>query len=73
MVKAEYTSAFPADIDIGATRDRGYAYARAHARGTELPDKGVGIFLTPQISLLGRFSEKGRNWESFSPGHSLIG
>ena len=70
---AEYTSAFPAGITIGATRDRKYSYLRSHALGSELRRKGVDIVLTPQISPLGRFPERGRNWGSFSPDTYLCG
>ncbi|KAI9653286.1 MAG: hypothetical protein M1831_006121 [Alyxoria varia] len=70
---AEYTSAFPAGLNVGASWERKYAYARGHALGAELRKKGTDIVLTPQISPLGRFPQGGRNWESFGSDPYLNG
>ncbi|KAL9630259.1 MAG: hypothetical protein Q9204_004811 [Flavoplaca sp. TL-2023a] len=58
---------------LGAIWDRGYAYDRGHALGTESRGRGVNVFLTPQISPSGGFPEGGRNRENFSPDPYLTG
>ena len=62
---ADYVSAFPAGVNVAATFDRGLAFARGEAMGSEHRGKGVDIQLGPAIGPLGRSPEGGRNWEGF--------
>ncbi|KAL8714078.1 MAG: hypothetical protein Q9220_001806 [cf. Caloplaca sp. 1 TL-2023] len=70
---ADYTSAFPAGVNVAATFDRGLAYARGQAMGSEHRGKGVDVQLGPVAGPLGRSPEGGRNWEGFSPDPVLTG
>ena len=70
---ADYASAFPAGVNIAATFDRGLAFARGHAIGSEARDKGVDISLGPVAGPLGRAPEGGRNWEGFRYDIPLFG
>ena len=69
----DYSSAFPAGVNVAATFDRGLAYARGQAMGQEHSGKGVDIQLGPVAGPLGRSPEGGRNWEGFSPDPALTG
>ncbi|KAI4115783.1 MAG: hypothetical protein LQ338_007808, partial [Usnochroma carphineum] len=70
---ADYVSAFPAGVNVAATWDRGLAYARGQAMGSEHRGKGVDVQLGPVAGPLGRAPEGGRNWEGFSPDPALTG
>ncbi|KAL8673601.1 MAG: hypothetical protein Q9168_001999 [Polycauliona sp. 1 TL-2023] len=69
----DYNSAFPAGVNVAATWDRGLAYARGQAMGSEHRDKGVDVQLGPVAGPLGRAPTGGRNWEGFSPDPALTG
>ena len=62
---ADYNSAFPAGVNVAATWDRGLAYARGTAMGTEHREKGSDVMLGPAAGPLGRAPAGGRNWEGF--------
>lgn len=47
---------------MAATFDRGLAYARGEAMGTEHRGKGVDVQLGPVCGPLGRAPAGGRNW-----------
>ncbi|PGH17361.1 hypothetical protein AJ79_01245 [Helicocarpus griseus UAMH5409] len=64
---ADYVSAFPAGVNVGATFSKELAYRRGRAMGAEQRDKGVDILLGPAIGPLGRSPDGGRNWEGYSP------
>ena len=70
---ADYVSAFPAGINVGATWDRGLAVARGIAMGSEMNAKGVDAQLGPVCGPLGRSPDGGRNWEGFSNDPYLCG
>ncbi|KLJ10364.1 beta-glucosidase A [Blastomyces silverae] len=63
---ADYVSAFPAGVNVGATFSKELAYIRGKAMGEEHRNKGVDIVLGPAIGPLGRSPDGGRNWEGFS-------
>ncbi|KAL8948156.1 MAG: hypothetical protein Q9222_005633 [Ikaeria aurantiellina] len=69
----DYNSAFPAGVNVAATFDRGLAFARGEAMGSEHRGKGVDVQLGPVAGPLGRSPEGGRNWEGFSPDPALTG
>lgn len=64
---ADYVSAFPAGINVGATWSKQLAYLRGRAMGEEHRGKGIDVQLGPSVGALGRSAEGGRNWEGFSP------
>ncbi|KAG5296912.1 beta-glucosidase [Histoplasma ohiense] len=64
---ADYVSAFPAGVNVGATFSKELAYLRGKAMGEEHRDKGVDVVLGPVVGPLGRSPDGGRNWEGFSP------
>ncbi|OAX84022.1 hypothetical protein ACJ72_01619 [Emergomyces africanus] len=64
---ADYVSAFPAGVNVGATFSKELAYLRGKAMGEEHRGKGVDVLLGPAIGPLGRSPDGGRNWEGFSP------
>lgn len=66
-------SAFPAGINVGATWDRGLAYARGAAQAAEYRSQGADIVLRPSVGPIGRFPESGRYWENFSPDPFVSG
>ena len=70
---AEWGSAFPGGINVGATWDRGLAYARGAAQGQEYHDMGADVLLRPVVSPLGRFPQEGRLYEGFSADPYLSG
>nr|ADM47481.1 beta-glucosidase [Paecilomyces sp. 'thermophila'] len=70
---ADYISAFPAGINVGATWDRKLSYLRGKAMGEESRDKGIDVLLGPSAGPLGRFPDGGRNWEGYSPDPVLSG
>ena len=69
----DFNSVFPAGVNVAATFDRGVAYARGQAMGSEHKGKGVDMQLGPVAGPLGRTPEGGRNWEGFSPDPILTG
>lgn len=73
MSIADYVTAFPAGINVGATWSKELAYIRGEAMGEEFRDKGVDVMLGPAIGPLGRTPDGGRNWEGFGPDPSLSG
>lgn len=70
---ADFSSVFPAGINVAATWDRSLAYYRGHAMGEEHSSKGVDMQLGPVAGPLGRAPEAGRNWEGFGPDPVLTG
>lgn len=70
---ADFSSVFPAGVNVAATFDRGIAYARGQAMGAEHQMKGSDVQLGPVAGPLGRSPEAGRNWEGFSPDPALTG
>ncbi|EEP77226.1 beta-glucosidase 1 [Uncinocarpus reesii 1704] len=70
---ADYVTAFPAGINVGATWSKDLAYLRGRAMGAEQRDKGVDVQLGPAIGPLGRSPDGGRNWEGFGPDPVLSG
>lgn len=70
---ADFLSAFPAGVNVGATWDRNLAYLRGLAMGAEWKGKGADVLLRPAVGPLGRFPDGGRNWEGFSPDPYLSG
>ncbi|KAL2373901.1 beta-glucosidase A [Blastomyces gilchristii SLH14081] len=64
---ADYVSAFPAGVNVGATFSKELAYIRGRVMGEEHRNKGVDIVLGPAIGPLGRSPDGGRNWEGFGP------
>ena len=70
---ADYSSAFPAGVNVAATWNKGLAFARGQAMGAEHRGKGVDVQLGPVAGPLGRAPAGGRNWEGFSPDPVLTG
>lgn len=70
---SDFSSVFPAGVNVAATWDRDLAYARGHAMGAEHKGKGSDMQLGPVAGPLGRAPEGGRNWEGFSPDPVLTG
>ena len=70
---ADFVTAFPAGVNVAATWDRGLAFSRGQAMGSEHREKGVDVQLGPVAGPLGRSPEGGRNWEGFSPDPVLTG
>ena len=70
---ADYVSAFPAGVTIGATWDRNLFHLRGHDMGVEHREKGIDVQLGPAIGPIGRHPAGGRNWEGFSPDPVLSG
>nr|ACD86466.1 beta-glucosidase [Penicillium decumbens] len=70
---ADYSSAFPAGVNVAATWDRRLAYQRGTAMGEEHRDKGVDVQLGPVAGPLGKNPDGGRGWEGFSPDPVLTG
>ena len=60
---ADFVSAFPAGITIGATWDRQLMYERGYQMGSEQRDKGIDVQLGPAIGPIGRAPAGGRHWE----------
>ncbi|KAK5126145.1 hypothetical protein LTR85_011501 [Meristemomyces frigidus] len=69
----EFVSAFPAQIHVGATFDRGLMYRYGIALGEEFRGKGINVALLPSAGALGRVARGGRNWEGFSSDPYLSG
>ncbi|KAI5358343.1 Putative glycoside hydrolase, family 3, glycoside hydrolase family 3 domain, immunoglobulin [Septoria linicola] len=69
----DFVSVFPSGVNVGATWDKGLAYARGVAMGEEFRGKGVNGFLGPVAGPIGRSPAGGRNWEGFSPDPYLTG
>lgn len=61
----DFTSVFPAGVNVAATFDRGLAAARGAAMGAEHRGKGTDVQLGPVAGPLGRAPAGGRNWEGF--------
>ncbi|KII87356.1 glycoside hydrolase family 3 protein [Plicaturopsis crispa FD-325 SS-3] len=59
---ADFTSVFPAGVNIAATWDAGLMWARGAAMGAEYRGKGVNVALGPMMNLA-RNAAGGRNWE----------
>ncbi|KAK2789035.1 hypothetical protein FQN52_006402 [Onygenales sp. PD_12] len=70
---ADYVSAFPAGVNVGATFSKELAYIRGKAMGEEQRVKGADVVLGPAIGPLGRSPDGGRNWEGFSPDPVVSG
>jgi beta-glucosidase-like glycosyl hydrolase len=70
---ADFTSAFPAGVNVAATWDTDLMNQRGYAMGMEHRGKGVDVQLGPVAGPLGREPEGGRNWEGFSPDPVLTG
>ncbi|PGG96396.1 hypothetical protein AJ80_09832 [Polytolypa hystricis UAMH7299] len=70
---ADYVSAFPAGINVGATFSKQLAYLRGKAMGEEHRGKGINVQLGPAIGPIGRSPDGGRNWEGFSPDPVVSG
>lgn len=70
---SDFSSVFPAGVNVAATWDRDLAYARGQAMGQEHKGKGSDMQLGPVAGPLGRVPEGGRNWEGFSPDPVLTG
>ncbi|KAK3075000.1 hypothetical protein LTR53_002097 [Teratosphaeriaceae sp. CCFEE 6253] len=69
----EFVSAFPAQIHVGATFDRGLMYRFGAALGQEFRGKGINVALLPVAGPLGRVARAGRNWEGFGADPYLSG
>ncbi|KAG2356919.1 glycoside hydrolase family 3 protein [Suillus spraguei] len=69
---ADYTTAFPAGIQVASTWNRALMRARGLALGQEFKGKGVNIALGPMMNI-GRISQGGRNWEGFGADPFLTG
>lgn len=61
----EFVSAFPAQMNVGATFDRKLMRRFGDAIGSEYHGKGINIALLPVAGPLGRVARGGRNWEGF--------
>jgi len=61
----EFVSAFPAQMNVGATFDRRLMRRFGDAIGSEYHGKGINIALLPVAGPLGRVARGGRNWEGF--------
>lgn len=70
---ADYVSAFPSGVTIGATWDRELFHQRGYEMGQEHREKGIDVQLGPAIGPIGRHAAGGRNWEGFSPDPVLSG
>jgi beta-glucosidase len=70
---ADYATAFPAGITVGATWNRALMYARGKAHGLEARLKGVNVLLGPSVGPIGRMPAAGRNWEGFGADPYLQG
>jgi beta-glucosidase-like glycosyl hydrolase len=68
----DFSSVFPAGVNVAATFDRSVAYARGAAMGQEHHGKGVDMQLGPVAGPLGRAPEGGRNWVSILKHHSYV-
>lgn len=68
-------SAFPAQMMVGASFDRGLMKRFGEAMGMEYYQKGINVALLPVAGPLGRIARGGRNWEgkSISSDASLGG
>ncbi|KAK5133582.1 hypothetical protein LTR08_007622 [Meristemomyces frigidus] len=69
----EFVSAFPAQITVGSTFDRGLMYQYGKALGQEYRGKGINVALLPVGSPLGRLARGGRAWEGFGADPYLSG
>lgn len=69
----EFVSAFPAQITVGATFDRGLMKRFGEAMGMEYFRKGINVALLPVAGSLGRIARAGRNWEGFGADPYLSG
>ncbi|PSR91994.1 glycoside hydrolase superfamily [Coniella lustricola] len=70
---ADFVSAWPAGIHVGASWNRNLSYQRALGMGGEFRTKGVNVLLGPVVSPVGRTVTSGRNWEGVSPDPYLSG
>lgn len=70
---ADYTSAFPAGMNLAMSWDRELIYAMNYANGAEHKAKGINSIDAPVCGPLGRTPTGGRNAEAFSPDPYLSG
>ncbi|KAG1807782.1 glycoside hydrolase family 3 protein [Suillus subaureus] len=69
---ADFTTVFPAGIQVASTWNRALMRARGLALGQEFKGKGVNIALAPMMNM-GRVAQGGRNWEGFGADPFLVG
>ncbi|KAF9480035.1 beta-glucosidase [Pholiota conissans] len=69
---ADFVSAFPPAINVGATFNRTLMRQRGVAMGAEFRGKGVHVALGPMMNLA-RAPAAGRNWEGFGGDPYLSG
>ncbi|KAG2032842.1 glycoside hydrolase family 3 protein [Suillus americanus] len=69
---ADFTTVFPAGIQVASTWNRALMRARGLALGQEFKGKGVNIALAPVMNM-GRVAQGGRNWEGFGADPFLAG
>ncbi|KAF9569768.1 beta-glucosidase [Agrocybe pediades] len=69
---ADFVSAFPAAINVGATFNRTLMRSRGAALGAEFRGKGVHVALGPMMNVA-RAPTAGRNWEGFGTDPYLNG
>lgn len=69
----DYSSAFPAGLNLAMSWDRELMYLQSYANGAEHKGKGVNAAYAPVVGPLGRAPEGGRIWESYSPDPYLSG
>lgn len=70
---SDFVSAFPSQLHLATTWDRGLMYAYGKAIGEEYHDKGINVALGPVAGPLGRIARGGRNWEGLSNDPYLAG
>ncbi|KAF2427523.1 beta-glucosidase [Tothia fuscella] len=70
---ADFVSAFPSGVHIGASWNSTLANSVGTFMGAEFKKKGVNVALGPVVGPLGRIARGGRNWEGFSADPFLAG
>ncbi|KAL1886965.1 hypothetical protein Cpir12675_006805 [Ceratocystis pirilliformis] len=70
---ADFVSAWPSGIHVGASWNRNLSYFRAYGMGDEFKNKGVNLLLGPVVGPMGRIVRGGRNWEGIAVDPYLAG
>ncbi|KAL5611744.1 hypothetical protein BROUX41_000681 [Berkeleyomyces rouxiae] len=70
---ADFVSAWPSGVHVGASWNRNLSYLRAYGMGDEFRRKGVNLLLGPVVGPMGRISRGGRNWEGIAVDPYLAG
>lgn len=64
--KAEFVSAWPGGVHVGASWNRDLTYQRARFMADEFKKKGINVLLGPVVGPVGRTARNDRNWEGVS-------